>query len=197
MSYRMPSHAFITGQLRERCEAHNAEVAEWESSNAKLMAMRKSILDTDPLDVDPASLSSTREKLNADRLASLQHEAKIAESAVSLLDDVRAVAAKSEKGEAANAEKVLAKVLEGMAKLGHTVESQQAWPNNPNAAKHQLEYQGKQSTDYKAAKAAAEDAKQVSQAILDQRRTLNGALDAIRDDAKRLIEMAVGELQLA
>lgn len=191
MSFHITLQPFIVGGLLERVEAHNADLATWEADKAKLKATRKRILDADPFGVDPASLSATREKLTADYLASLQHEATIAESAVALLDELAPVARQAEEQALADADAVLSQVLAKMAKAGITLESQQGWPHNPEIAKRQLDVQGKQSADYRAAYATAQEVKETCASLVKQRASLKGAFEAIRDDAKRLIQKAV------
>ncbi|PQO46719.1 hypothetical protein [Blastopirellula marina] len=191
MSYHITPQPFIVGALLERVETHNADVAAWNADKAKLRANRKRILDADPFSIDPATLSATREKLTADYLSLLQREAAIAEATLALLEELAPICHEAEQKALADAEAVLSQVLAKMAKAGITLESQQAWPHNPGAARHQLEHQGKQSSDYRAAYVAAQEVKEACSNLVKQKMSLKSALDAIRNDAKRLIEKAV------
>ncbi|MBA2116831.1 hypothetical protein [Bremerella alba] len=191
MSFNIDIALNVNGELANQIEDHNAAHSAWQADSASLKALRTGLLNADPLGIEPSGLSASREKLTTDYLALLQREAKLAESALSLLVELGPLAEKSREDAEANAAKVLEKVIAKMAKAGITEQSMPGWGHNEAAARHQLEYQAAQSSDYREAFGFIEGAKLTIREIGEQRRAITEALKAIREDAKRLVHKVI------
>lgn len=189
--YEIEPHECISGALLQQVKAFNRDLEALENEKANLIAMRKGILDADPLSVDPASLSATRERLTSGYLATLKREAELANRFNALSTEMVDAAETAMHAADEESSNVLQKVIGKMAEAGITVKSMLGWGKDPRSAQKQLEHQAKTSSDFKEAQHRMTTIREFSRSINEQRRNAMEALNTARENAKRLIEKAV------
>jgi len=189
--YQIKDYDFIKGDLLKRVEEHNATVADWLKDKANLKASYDSLLNEDPLCVDSACVTATRDKVTAEQLSLFQREKAIAENTIALTNEVIPVGHKAEDAAREHRRKVLESVLKRLAKAGITLESQQAWPHNHEMARQQLEHEAAKSSDCVEASQKREAIDVAVKQLMNQRVKLRDAVESIRNDAKQLIERTV------
>jgi hypothetical protein len=173
----------LSNELAGEIDAYNDRVADWQLLDEFCTEELAELLPG----AEQSTLLELNEKADEIRSARLQQ----AQTRVQLVVKRRELLVKAlDKSEASirdeerHANEVMEKAAERLAASGISIEQQQAWPNNPEAAQHQLNAIAKKSEEYQAATATIQGLNCQVSSLRETVKTLQyGMVRSIADQA--------------
>lgn len=191
MSYELQNltdTSWVPDELKGKIVDHNQAVGALLKKKADLASLASELLEQDLFAIEPAALVSTRDKQVTDSLALLKAEARAAKGCGELIDQVLPLAQAEDQRCFEAVQTAIGKGVHKLTKAGMTVETMQAWPNNPETAQRQLEHQARLLPEYKAAELAKQEQTELVRSLGQQRRQCQEAIEELQAQAKQIMQ---------
>lgn len=179
---------WVPDALKAKIVDHNQACEAVAKKQQVLASLASEYLEQDLFEIEPAALVSTRDQQVTDTLALIQGEGRAATACIELIEQVLPLAQAEDQRCFEAVETAIAKGTVKLTKAGMSVETMQAWPNNPEVAQRQLEHQARLLPEYKAAEVAKQEQSELVRALGQQKGQCKQAIEELRSQAKQIVQ---------